>query len=86
MIFEATFGLHFVLRITFLARIPGNMRKWHLRMFQLAVNVGTSEGFFWSGPVGTEVIMQVRVLEHFRIWVIEFSEHGNDDEKSINKV
>lgn len=79
-------GSHFVLRITFLARIPGNMRKGHLRMFQLAGNVETSEGFFWSGPVGTEVILQVLVLEYFRIWEIELSEHGNNDEKSINKI
>lgn len=80
------FGSHFVLRITFLAHIPGNMRKGHLRMFQLAGRVETSEGFFWSGPEGTEIILQVLVLEHFRIWEIEFSEHGNNDEKSINKI
>lgn len=55
-------------------------------MFQLAESVETSEGFFWSGPEGTEIILQVLVLEHFRIWEIEFSEHGNNDEKSINKI
>lgn len=73
------------MRITFLACIPGNMKKGHLRMFQLAGIVETSEGFFWRGPVGTEIMPQVLVLVHFRIWEIEFSERGNNDEKSINK-
>lgn len=62
------------------------MRKEHLRMFQLAGSMETSEGFFWSGPLGAEIMLQVLILERFRIWEIEFSEHGNNDEKSINKI
>lgn len=54
-------------------------------MFQLAGSVETAEGFFWSGPVEAEIMLQVLVLEHFRIWEIELTEHGNNDEKSINK-
>lgn len=80
------FESHFVLKNTFLAQIPGNMKKGPHRMFQLAGSMETSEGFFWSGPEGTEIIVQVLDLEHFRIWEIEFSEHGNNDEKSINKI
>lgn len=55
-------------------------------MFQLAGSMETSEGFFWSGPLGAEIMLQVLILERFRIWEIEFSEHGNNDEKSINKI
>ena len=69
-----------------LARPPGNMREGHLRMFPLAGSVETSDGLFWLGPVGAEIMLQVLVLEHFRIWEIEFCEHGNNDEKSINKI
>lgn len=76
----------FVLGITFLAWIPGNMRIGHLRMFQLAGSVETSDGFFWSGPAGAEIMLQVLVVEQFRIWEMEFCEHGNNDEKSINKI
>lgn len=54
-------------------------------MFQLAGSVETSERVFWSNAVGAEIVLQVLVLEHFRIWEMEFSEHGNNDEKSINK-
>lgn len=63
------------------------MWKGHLRMFQLAGSVEIAEGFFfWSGPVEAEIMLQVLVLEHFRIWEIELSEHGNNDEKTINKI
>lgn len=62
------------------------MRKGHLRIFQLAGSVETSDEFFWSCPVGAEIMLQVLVSEQFRIWEIEFCEHGNNDEKPINKI
>lgn len=74
------------MRISFLAWVPGYMRKGHLRMFPLAGSVEISEGFFWLGPVRAEVMLQFLVLECFRIQEVEFNELGNNDEKSRNKI
>lgn len=65
------------MRISFLARVLGYMRKGYLRMFHLAGSVETSEGFFWSGPIRVEIMLRFLVLEYFRIKDVEFSEHGN---------